>query len=264
MCPPLGRWAIGAPGRLPAHCLLVETPRSGLVLVDTALGLGDIADPRRLGPSRAMLGAVLDPAETALRQVEALGFSPSDVRHIVLTHLDLDHAGGVGDFPWADVHVLAAEHDAARARRTLAERSRYRPAHVDAVPEGRWRLHSTDGEAWMGLPAARELAGLEGFALVPLVGHTRGHAGVAVHSDRGWLLHVGDAVMHGDALLGRRIHPGLAAFQWASAVERCVARQTRDTIARWLAGPGASVRAFCAHDAGALAALQAEATATRQ
>jgi glyoxylase-like metal-dependent hydrolase (beta-lactamase superfamily II) len=44
-----------------------------------------------------------------LEQVKQLGFSPRDVRHIVLTHLDSDHAGGLENFPEAHVHVLEAE-----------------------------------------------------------------------------------------------------------------------------------------------------------
>jgi glyoxylase-like metal-dependent hydrolase (beta-lactamase superfamily II) len=30
---------------------------------------------------------------TAIRQLEQLGFDPRDVEHIVLSHLDFDHAG---------------------------------------------------------------------------------------------------------------------------------------------------------------------------
>ncbi len=55
----------------------------------------------------------LEVAETALRQIADLGFRIDDVRHIVPTHLDLDHAGGLADFPEATVHVHAAELRAA-------------------------------------------------------------------------------------------------------------------------------------------------------
>ena len=58
MCPLGGRVLDGrspwtaARGRLVCHVLLVETPRSGLVLVDTGFGLDDVAEPRaRLGRS---------------------------------------------------------------------------------------------------------------------------------------------------------------------------------------------------------------------
>jgi glyoxylase-like metal-dependent hydrolase (beta-lactamase superfamily II) len=47
-------------------------------------------------------------------------YDPKDVRHIVLTHLDFDPAGGLGDFPHATVHMLADERDYAVQQRDLA------------------------------------------------------------------------------------------------------------------------------------------------
>ena len=40
-----------------------------------------------------------------------------DAGTIVLTHLDLDHAGGLADFPQATVHVSATELRALQAPR---------------------------------------------------------------------------------------------------------------------------------------------------
>ena len=102
LCPRGARWVNGTGGpfqraRLVCHALLLET-EDGLVLVETGLGTRDIADPARLGKSWVRLVTPkLDPSETAIARVRALGFAPSDVRHIVLTHLDLDHAGGLED-----------------------------------------------------------------------------------------------------------------------------------------------------------------------
>ena len=77
-------------------------------------------------PFAAMLNVRLREEETAVRQIEALGFSPSDVRHIVITHLDFDHAGGLEDFPNATVHLMDAEFSAATGpRRGFVPRSRY-------------------------------------------------------------------------------------------------------------------------------------------
>src|SRR5690606_27719860 len=94
-------------GELACHCLLLETGQ-GLVLVDTGLGLRDVADPRaRLSTFFLALVSPDFRAEmTAARQIEAMGFSTNDVRHIVLTHLDFDHAGGLDDFPNATVHLM--------------------------------------------------------------------------------------------------------------------------------------------------------------
>jgi glyoxylase-like metal-dependent hydrolase (beta-lactamase superfamily II) len=42
-----------------------------------------------------------DERDTLVRRVEALGFSPSDVGAIVLTHADPDHTGGLAELPAA-------------------------------------------------------------------------------------------------------------------------------------------------------------------
>lgn len=77
---------------LVCHCLLVETEQ-GLVLIDTGFGQRDVKAPlSRLSPFFMNLNRIqFERKYTALHQVERLGFSASDVRHIVLTHLDFDH-----------------------------------------------------------------------------------------------------------------------------------------------------------------------------
>ena len=80
------------------------------VVVDTGFGLDQVRTPKLLGqPFRALVQPKLDESQTALRQVEALGFSAADVRHLVPTHLDIDHAGGLPDFPDAQLHVWRPE-----------------------------------------------------------------------------------------------------------------------------------------------------------
>src|SRR3954471_12182880 len=108
----------GLSGHLVCHCLLIETDAHGLVLIDTGYGLRDVDHPHRqphpriTRAMRTMLNIKLREEETAVRQIERLGFSPADVRHIILTHLDFDHAGGLEDFPNATVHLLDAEYSA--------------------------------------------------------------------------------------------------------------------------------------------------------
>src|SRR5512147_3130678 len=85
-------------GKMVAHCLLVETERDGLVLIDTGFGTRDIEGKTNISRMfKTLCGPTLSRSETALAQVEALGFTPADVKHIVVTHLDLDHAGGLCD-----------------------------------------------------------------------------------------------------------------------------------------------------------------------
>ncbi|UQT60124.1 MBL fold metallo-hydrolase [Streptomyces durmitorensis] len=177
------------------HCLLVETDTEGLVLVESGLGRDDVRRPlESLDPEWTELAAPeLDFAETALSQVERLGYAASDVRHIALTHLDVDHSGGLPDFPQARVHLMAAELDAAL---TEAPSRRYRPAHWAHGP--RWQTYEENaGEEWAGFAGVRQLAGLgEEFLIVPLGGHSAGHAAVAVQDRGRWLVHAGDAYFY--------------------------------------------------------------------
>src|SRR3954462_15545820 len=119
---------LGIRARLACHCLLVEAANE-LVLVDTGLGLRDCASPRKR-LSRfflALLAPEFREEMTAIRQIQRLGFDPRDVRHIVLTHLDFDHAGGIDDFPHAKVHMMETERASAIAQKTILDRMRYRP-----------------------------------------------------------------------------------------------------------------------------------------
>lgn len=228
MCPRGGRLVSGDPSMsvfsratMVAHALVVET-QGGLVLVDTGIGLDDVADAGpRLGRSFVTaLSPCLDPSRTAARQIEALGYSRRDVRHVVLTHLDVDHAGGLPDFPHAEVHVHRAELDAALARATRNERQRYRACHFAHGP--RWVAHEPGGDRFYGLESVRALG--DDVVLVPLVGHTRGHSAVCVRAPAGasaeWLVHCGDAYFyHGELDDPPTCPPFLAAFQSTMAID---------------------------------------------
>ncbi|RMG17978.1 MAG: MBL fold metallo-hydrolase [Planctomycetota bacterium] len=256
-----GRWVNGEGGltsraRMVCHCLLVESS-AGLVLVDTGIGAKDLgargsAYERRL----RLLGARLIPGEPAVRQLRRLGYDPRDVRHVVLTHLDLDHAGGLADFPLARVHVYADEYAAAMAPRSLSERARYEPRTWEHRP--RWVLHRVEGERWFGFDAVRRIQGLPPeLLLVPLAGHTRGHCAVAVETSEEWLLHAGDAYFFAGELHPRRpwCTPGLAVFQRLVAEDdtRRVNNQAR--LRELVEDHGERVRVFCAHDPSEYEAL---------
>lgn len=236
MNPPGGRLTDGVGGllhraRFVCHCLLVETPQS-LVLVDTGLGLNAVDRPGQwLGSAFATAMKVRPTvAEAAASQVRELGFQLDDVRHIVSTHLDLDHAGGLADFPQATVHVSTEEHRAATAPRDPAERARYPRAQFAHGPN--WQTYGEAGETWYGFDAVRQLSGLPPeILLIPLIGHSKGHSGVAVDTGSGWLLHAGDAYMHHGEVDPVRAScpPAVATFETVMEVRR---KQRRDNVRR--------------------------------
>lgn len=234
-------------GHMVAHCLLVETERDGLVLVDTGFGTRDV---ERQSPIAArftwLCGPAFDREETAIAQVEALGYEADDVTHVVVTHLDLDHAGGLVDFPGARVHLHSREHAAAMARSTFKERERYLPAHWAHGP--RWEVYTEDGDTWRGLPAITRLRGLDAdVGLVPMHGHSRGHSAVIVDAGDGWLVHAGDAYFHRNSVEGGRVPVGFSAFERATQMD-AIARRTSVAALRQLRTSYDDVQLFCAHD----------------
>jgi glyoxylase-like metal-dependent hydrolase (beta-lactamase superfamily II) len=185
MTPWFPRWEIGAP------CLLIETGQ-GLVLVDTGLGLHDYTAPSLMVRFfNADFGIVQEPELAAVSQVVRLGYTPEDVRHIVLTHLHFDHAGGLPDFPHAQVHVHRREYEAMCKPRRLMEIAYDRK---DFAHGPRWVLYGDEKcTQWMGLDAIR-LPFTPEMYLIPLFGHTRGHCGVALQDGDSWLLQCADAL----------------------------------------------------------------------
>jgi glyoxylase-like metal-dependent hydrolase (beta-lactamase superfamily II) len=242
------------PDRLVAHCLLVEAAE-GLVLVDTGIGAGDIADPSRLGPPFVrVVGAALDLDETAVRQVQALGHDPADVRDVVVTHLDLDHAGGLGDFPGARVHVLGDELAAARARRHPKEKGRYIAKQWAHHPL--WVEHDgAGGDDWFGFASVRAVG--DDVLLVPLPGHTRGHCAVAVRRPGGsWFLHAGDGYFfHGEKQRPATCPGGLRAFQTMVQMDKRARLANQERLRELHAEHGSEVTVFSAHDATEFEAL---------
>ncbi|MGO4615347.1 MBL fold metallo-hydrolase [Nocardia sp. 2YAB30] len=229
------------------HCLLVETESDGLVLVETGIGLDDIRDPAgTLGADWvAMSQAVLSEDETAIRQVQRLGYAADDVRHIILTHLDVDHCGGLPDFPHARVHVLAAELDAALAE---APSFRYRPAHWAHDP--RWVTYPSEKTGdWFGFIAIQPKDLSADFQLIPLGGHTAGHTGVAVRNGDHWLLHCGDAYYyHRELDPAPQPHPVLDIVQTTSEVHRDLRLGTQARLRELHRDHGDEVTLISAHD----------------
>ncbi|MGY1942958.1 MBL fold metallo-hydrolase [Nocardia asiatica] len=242
--PGVWRKAAGA-----CHCLLIEHS-AGLALVDTGYGEQAVVRPE-VWVGRQLIrqsDPVLD--QPIARQIEALGFSRADVRDIVVTHLDLDHSGGLADFPQATVHVYRAELDMVEKPFGRQEKFRYRSVHFEHGPK--WSVYDESdsrAERWYGFRAVRALRGLSPeILMVPLTGHSRGHVGVAVDTGDGWLLHAGDAYTHHGQMREKPSTPlGVRAFQRYVDTHRQSRIENQQRLRELVRDNGDKVTVFSAH-----------------
>lgn len=257
-----GSW-LGA-ARIVCHVLLIEAS-DGLVLVDTGFGTDDVRNPRQLTrPFTAAMRPTLQVGETALSQVRRMGFDPADVRHIVLTHLDVDHAGGLPDFPQAQIHVFDREHQALTSP-PLRERVRYRMGAAHWAHGPRWVTHAVAGDEWFGFASVRVLPDIDTeILLIPLPGHSLGHTGIAVQQPHGWMLHCGDAYFHHDEVrTPADCPPGLRAFQNLVQANGRLRHQNQARLRELASRPAREVELICSHDPVELDRVIRNASATR-
>jgi len=135
-------------------------------------------------------------APTLLALLDGLGVGPHDLAGVIVTHIHLDHAGGVGDvaraFPDATVYVheKGARHlvDPSRLVASAAQ------VYGDLLDSLYGRLDATDPERIRVLEDGDEVVVGPGRTLtaVDSPGHAKHH--LAVHDSESGILFAGDAV----------------------------------------------------------------------
>jgi glyoxylase-like metal-dependent hydrolase (beta-lactamase superfamily II) len=214
------------------HCLMIHTA-SGIILVDTGIGMHDIAP-----------GFQFLPEVTAIRQLQRRGIPGSAVTDIVLTHCDSDHVGGLSDFPNARVHVSAEEK-----ANLDSGNPRYTPRQFSHGP--RWQEYANNDTETLGLPSRQiHTTSPADIRLVPLFGHTLGHCGIAIHHNGLWVLHVGDAYYLRDELTNDN-HP-ISTLSALRADDDTLRRESLDKLRRLTLLSGANLTYFGYHDVAEL------------
>ena len=183
---------------LPISVWVIEHPE-GLLVIDTGAAAqvnqpGYLPEGRRKHPIARFW---IKPEEEIGPLLRGVGLSPDDVRWVVLTHLHIDHDGGLAHFPKAEMLVARAEYR--RATGLLGKIQGYLPQHwpnwfaprfVDFAPQP------------LGpFPASYALTRAKDVWLVPTTGHSSGHLSVILQEAGRSIFFAGDTSYTQDLLL---------------------------------------------------------------
>jgi N-acyl homoserine lactone hydrolase len=180
---------------IPIVAFLLEHPGAGPVLIDAGLHPSVAIKPAeslgRLG-TLVFRNLQMDPSQALPAQLRELGIEPADVGTVVMTHLHIDHASGISEFPDATFLVSRAEWDAATSQGRLHG---YATRQFDHAFD--YRLLEFDGadtSSFSGFARSFDLFGDGSVRAVYTPGHTLGHMSVVVRTAGGEVLVAGDAI----------------------------------------------------------------------
>jgi N-acyl homoserine lactone hydrolase len=184
------RWTV------PCPAFLIRHPSAGTILVDTGLHPSVTSDPRQnLGRAAVRFAPPeLDQGEDVPAQLRKRNIDPSKVDVVVMTHLHVDHASAISEFPDSTFVLSEAEWVAATTARLPALQG-YRPAHYDFVFDYR-TVDFARGNVSSYASFARtfDLFGDGSIRLAYTPGHSAGHMSVVAHLGQRDFVIGGDAV----------------------------------------------------------------------
>jgi N-acyl homoserine lactone hydrolase len=181
--------------KVPVPAFLVEHPGVGPILIDTGFHPSVAAKPQaNLGRlSQFTFRNVEMTAEDAVSaQLRRRGMEAAQVKVVVMTHLHVDHASAISEFPESTFVVSAAEWAAASDQGPF---HRYVKRQFDHGFD--WRVldfEGRDAESFSGFARSYDLFGDGSVRTVYTPGHTLGHMSVVLRTGRGEVLVAGDAI----------------------------------------------------------------------
>jgi glyoxylase-like metal-dependent hydrolase (beta-lactamase superfamily II) len=175
----------------------------GVIVVDTGQATHLLREAgRSLHPFLRWAAAFqIEPEEEIGPQLLALGIGPRDVKQVVLTHMHIDHDGGLAHFPNSQILAARGEIDKAKGmmgmlRGYLPQRwpSWFEPAPLDL-----------DHGPHAGFAASRRLTRAGDVAAVATPGHTADHLSVLVDDGDVSILLAGDTSYTEELMLAGKL-----------------------------------------------------------
>ena len=211
-------------GWLPTYAWVIDHPE-GVIVVDTGQGTHLLESARSLHPYRRWeVMFRIESDEEIGPQLRAHGIGPRDVKRVVLTHLHIDHDGGLAHFPDIDILVSRGELKTAsgwvgRLRGYLPNRW---PSWFNPVP-----LDLAD-EPFGPFATSRRLTEAGDVVAVATPGHTADHLSMIVE-DRGITYFLaGDTSYNERLMLAGQIDGVCADDDMARATLRAIRDLARD------------------------------------
>lgn len=160
---------------------LIQTQDNTNILVDTGFPARYVDDPESasLEDNLGSFGRILklDHENLPPAQLAKAGLKPSDIHFLVMTHSDIDHVGGIADFPQATIVIGQAER--------ALERPRYFGDRSPIVWPTNVNYQVVDGDITL----------CPGVALLETPGHSPGHLSLLIRLPQtGVVLLIGDAI----------------------------------------------------------------------
>jgi N-acyl homoserine lactone hydrolase len=185
---------------LPVNAYAIEH-RDGVILVDTGVSAGVKRLPRWHPYFRFCVRFDIEPEQEAGPQLKALGIGSADVKRVVLTHLHIDHDGGLGHFPMSEILVSPAALQ--RASGAAGQLRGYLPQRWPKAFDPKPLV--LDGGPYGPFPRSKRLTGDGAIVAVATPGHTGDHLSVVVEDQDRTVFIAGDASYNEGAMLKGRI-----------------------------------------------------------
>ncbi|MGA8970646.1 MAG: N-acyl homoserine lactonase family protein, partial [Pseudolabrys sp.] len=186
---------------LPTYAWAIEHPE-GVIIVDTGQGVHLLETSRSYHPFlRWEVVFRIESEEEIGPQLRALGIGPRDVKKVVLTHLHMDHDGGLAHFPNSEILVSSDELRTAsgwagRVRGYLPNRwpSWFDPAPLDLT-----------AEPFGPFARSRRVTQAGDIVAVATPGHTANHVSILVQEGDTTFVLAGDTSYNETLMLGGKV-----------------------------------------------------------
>jgi glyoxylase-like metal-dependent hydrolase (beta-lactamase superfamily II) len=205
---------------LPTYAWVIDS-KEGIIVVDTGQGTHLLETGKSLHPYvRWEVAFRIEREQEIGPQLRALGIAPRDVKRVVLTHLHMDHDGGLVHFP--DAEILVAPGELQIASGTIGRMRGYLP--------NRWpswfdpKPLDLAAEPLGPFPASRRLTAAGDVVAVATPGHTADHLSIIVEDGDTALFLAGDASYNEELMLSGKVD-GVSADEHISGATLNAIRQ---------------------------------------